>query len=108
MALPIAYTLNEGDMRARRGTIADAFRDIILDVKSLPLGYAYRFASTYDVLARIVSLVDVGRQRCPFLTFKIILAAGYQPLCLEITGPPGARAVIADLFGRSQHFMSAR
>jgi len=39
------------------------------------------------------------RQCCPFLTFKIIVEAGNQAICLEITGPPDAEPVIADFFG---------
>jgi len=34
-----------------------------------------------------------------FLTFRIIVATGQQPICLEITGPPEAKSVIADFFG---------
>jgi hypothetical protein len=43
-------------------------------------------------------LVDLERQCCAFLTFRIVVAAG-KPICLEITGPPEAKAVIADFFG---------
>ena len=99
MELPIACTLNHAEMRERRSIILDAFRGAALDVTSLPLGYAYHFAPTSEVLARIVNLVDLERQCCPFLTFKIIVGAGNQAICLEVTGPPEAKPVIADFFG---------
>jgi hypothetical protein len=86
-------------MRERRRTILDAFRGSARSVTSLPLGYAYSFEPTSEVLAQLVRLVDLERQCCPFLTFRIIIAAGTQPICLEITGPPEAKAVIADFFG---------
>jgi hypothetical protein len=99
MELPIACTLNDPEMRERQSIILDAFRGATIDVTSLPLGYAYRFATTSAVLAQIVNLVDLERQCCPFLTFKIVVAAGNQAICLEVTGPPEAKPVIADFFG---------
>jgi hypothetical protein len=99
MEPPIACTLNDPEMRERRRTILDGFRSATLEVTSLPLGYAYHFAPTSAVLAQIVNLVDWERQCCPFLTFNITVAAGNQTICLEITGPPEAKPMIADFFG---------
>ncbi|MGH9395585.1 MAG: hypothetical protein ACRD18_01870 [Terriglobia bacterium] len=99
MALPTACTLSEAEMRERRRTILDAVRGAVLNVTPLPLGYAYRFDPTSEVLALLGRLVDLERQCCPFLTFRIVVEAGNQPICLEITATPEAKAVIADFFG---------
>jgi hypothetical protein len=99
MESPIACTLNDAEMRERRKTILDAFRGATIDVTSLPLGYVYHFAPTSAVLAQIVELVDLERQCCPFLAFKIAVAANNQAICLEVTGPPEAKPMIADFFG---------
>jgi hypothetical protein len=99
MELPIACTLSESEMRERRQTMLNSLRGTALDVTSLPLGYAYRFEPTSDVLAHLSTLVDLERRCCPFLTFRIVVEAGNQPICLEVTGPPEAKAVIADFFG---------
>jgi hypothetical protein len=99
MELPIACTLTEAEMRERRQTILDSVREAILNVTSLPLGYAYRFEATSAVLAQLGRLVELERRCCPFLTFKIVIEAGSQPFCLEVTGPAEAKAVIADFFG---------
>ncbi len=99
MELPTACTLTDAEMRERRRTILDTFRGAALEVTSLPLGYTYRFEPTSEVLARLVHLVDLERQCCPFLTFKIIIEAGNQPIFIEITGPPEAKPMIADFFG---------
>ena len=99
MKPPIACTLNDVEMRERRRTLLDAFRNAALDVTSLPLGYVYHFPPTSAVLAQIVGLVELERQCCPFLTFKIIVAADNQGICLEVTGPAEAKPVIADFFG---------
>jgi hypothetical protein len=101
MGPPIACTLNDAEMREHRRTILDAFRGAARGVTSLPLGYAYHFAPTSEMLAQIASLVDLERQCCPFLTFKIIVAADSQAICLEVTGPAEAKPLIADFFGSS-------
>ncbi len=99
MNLPVACTLTEAEMRERRQTILDSVRRAALNVKSLPLGYAYGFEPTSEVLAHLSCLVDLERQCCPFLTFRIVVEAGNQPICLEVTGPLEAKTVIADFFG---------
>ena len=79
--------------------ILHSVRGAALDVTLLPLGYAYRFDPASEVMAQLVRLVDLERRCCPFLTFKITIEAGNQSICLEITGPLEAKAVIADFFG---------
>ena len=99
MELPIACTLSEAEIRDRRRTILDSVRGAVLHAASLPLGYAYCFEPTSDVLAQLAHLVDLERQCCPFLTFRIVVEAGNQPICLEVTGPAEAKAIIAEFFG---------
>ena len=65
----------------------------------LPNGYAYVFEATSEILSQLARLVDLERQCCAFLTFRIVVEAGLQPICIEITGPPEAKAIIADFFG---------
>src|SRR6266849_5605493 len=99
MELPIACNLSEGELRERRQTMLNLVRGAALNVTSLPLGYAYRFEPTSEVLAHLSRLVDLERQCCQFLTFRIVVEAGNQPICLEITGPSEAKSIIADFFG---------
>jgi hypothetical protein len=99
MELPIACTLTEAEMRERRQTMLDIIRRSSLGVTALPLGYAYRFEPTSEVLRRLSQLVDLERVCCPFLTFRIVVEAAQQSISLEVTGPPEAKEVIADFFG---------
>ena len=99
MEPPLACTLTDAQMRERRKTLLNAFRSAALGTTSLPLGCAYRFKPTSEVLIQLTTLVDLERQCCPFLTFKIIVEPGKQPISLEITGPPEAKPLIADFFG---------
>ena len=98
MEFAIACNLSDAELRKRRRTLLDSFRGAVLNVASVPLGYAYRFPPNSETLAYVSSLVDLERQCCPFLTFKIVIEAGNQAICLEITGPAEAKAVIADFF----------
>jgi hypothetical protein len=99
MEPPIACTLTDAEMRERRKTLLNAFRGAVLGTTSVPLGYAYRFEPTSEVLVQLTTLIDLERQCCRFLTFKIIVEPGNQPISLEITGPPEAKPLIADFFG---------
>ena len=95
--LPIACTLTDAELRKRRQTIIDTFRNMRVNVTELPDGYAYSFA-TSEALLQIAQLVDLERQCCSFLTFKIVVEAARGPMRLELTGPREAKATIAKYF----------
>lgn len=99
MELPVACTLTDAELRERRATILGSVRRAVLDISPLPSGYAYRFEATSENLSQLARLVDLERQCCAFLTFRIIVETGRQPICLKITGPPESKPVIADFFG---------
>ena len=90
-------TLNEMELRERQRTILASVRESVLDITPTADGYAYRFKSESEILMRLSTLVDLERRCCPFLTFRIVVEP-QQPIRLEITGPPDAKAVIG-LFG---------
>jgi hypothetical protein len=74
-------------------------RSDVIDTVSLPHGYRYAFTPGTAVLGRLADLVHLEHQCCRFLSFKIIVESGDSPIQLEVTGPPEARATIADFFG---------
>jgi hypothetical protein len=96
--LPIVCTLNEAELRERRRTVLDSIRASTIDVTETEEGYAFRFEPTSDVLARLSNLVDLERQCCAFLTFRIVVEP-QQPIKLEVTGPAGSKEMIADFLG---------
>jgi len=99
MEIPIACNLSDSELRERRQTILNFFRQSLLKVRPLPLGLAFSFQPSSEVLTRLAELVDLERKCCPFLTFKIVVEAGDLPIRLEVTGTAAAKKVIADLFG---------
>jgi hypothetical protein len=100
MDQPIVCTLTKSELRERRRTLLDAMKQATVDVAPMPGGYCYRFEPRSEVLMQLSRLVDLERQCCRFLTYRIVVEAGEQPIQLEITGPPEATSMVADLFGR--------
>jgi hypothetical protein len=98
MEPPVACMLTEAELRERRRTILDSVRRMALDITPLLDGYAYRFEPGSEVLSQLARLVDLERQCCAFLTFRIIVEAG-KPISLEITGPRESKSIIAEFFG---------
>jgi hypothetical protein len=95
MDFPIVCTLNEAELRDRREAILDVFRSLKVTATELPDGYSFTFPASSESLQRIAELVDLERQCCAFLTFKIIVEAGNAAMRLEVTGPAAAKNVIA-------------
>jgi hypothetical protein len=98
MELPIVCTLTESELRERRRTVLKSIRDACIGVAPIPEGYSYHFRPTSEVLSQLFNVVDLERQCCAFLTFKIVVEP-QRPICLEISGPPKALEMIRDLFG---------
>ena len=98
MNLPIACTLMEADLRQRRQLIMATFQRLRINVSELVDGYAFSFPASSEALQSIVELVDMERQCCPFLTFKIVIEAANGAMRLEVTGPGEAKKVIAEYF----------
>lgn len=98
MDLPIACTLSEADLHQRQQAISHMFRDIQVTVRELPDGYAFIFPAASERLQQITQLVDMERQCCAFLTFKIVVEAAKAEMRLEITGPGEAKKVVSEYF----------
>jgi hypothetical protein len=99
MDLPIACTLTEAALRERRQATMNTFREMKVSVSELTDGYVYSFEATSEALLQIAHLVDMERQCCPFLTFKIVVENAGGPIRLEIRAPEKkAKSVIAQYF----------
>lgn len=97
MDLPIVCTLSESELAERRRTLIASLGDLALARVETPDGIEYRFAPSSGTLGQLAHLVDLERQCCRFLTFRIIVEP-QSPIVLEITGPPAARSFLAGLF----------
>ncbi len=94
----LVCTLAESELQERRTTVLDAIRAKAIDVQAIADGYSYRFSSSPELLTQLTQLIELERQCCQFLTFKLIVAP-QQPITLEVSGPSAAKAIIAKFFG---------
>lgn len=96
--LPIACELNSAELQQRRTTILAKVRRSVVKVTELEDGFAYAFPPEVNQLKELAGLIDLERQCCPFLRFRLTIEAGGGPFCLEITGPEGTKKFLADIF----------
>ena len=94
MDLPIVCTLTEEELRERRRTVLNSIGGTAVNITSILDGYSYSFEAPSEVITQLSRLVDVERQCCRFLTFRIVVECGGQPIRLEITGPPEAKPLL--------------
>jgi hypothetical protein len=96
--MTVACTLTTAQLHERRLEIMNTFRSIQAVTSELEDGYAFTFQVSSEALQRVAELVDLERQCCPFLAFKIVVDAGNQWMRLEVTGPVEAKKMIAEYY----------
>ena len=96
--LPIACSLTSAELQERRRTVLEKARRAVVEVKELDDGYAYSFPSEGEWLHELAGLIDLERQCCPFLRFRITLEANGGPTWLEMTGPEGTKEFLISTF----------
>ncbi len=96
--LPIACRLTAPELQQRRAGVLRKVRAAAVEVKEREDGLAYRFPSDNDLLADLLTLIQLERQCCPFLKFTLIVEAGEGPTWLELTGPLGTKEFLASMF----------
>jgi hypothetical protein len=97
--LPIACSLTNAELHERRQTILKQLRSVVAEVRELDHGYAYSFASGGGRLSEIGSMIELERQCCPFLRFRLTVEANSGPIWLELTGPDGTKEFLKEVFG---------
>jgi RimJ/RimL family protein N-acetyltransferase len=97
-ALPIACTLTAPELHERRQTVLQKVRRAVLNVRELENGYAYSFPLASEWLRELTGLIDLERQCCPFLSFRLTVEEGNGLLLLEMTGPQGTKDFLLSTF----------
>jgi hypothetical protein len=96
--IPIACALTDKQLQQRRKDYLDKIAGSLAGFEELESGFSYRFPLRETVLQDLAEIVDLERQCCPFLSFKIILEAGNDFVSLELTGAKGTKETIKSLF----------
>ena len=95
--LPIACTLTSSELQERRRTVLEQFRQAVIQATELEDGFSYSTAAEATSLRDLVTLIELERQCCPFLRFRLTFEPDGGPWLLELTGPPGTKEFLADL-----------
>ena len=97
-SLPIACTLTSSELQERRSNSLQKVRRGVVEVRELEDGYAYSFPSKGEWLREVAGLIDLERECCPFLRFRLTVEANGGPMWLELTGPEGTKDFLASTF----------
>lgn len=97
-SLPIACNLTSAELQERRRTVLEKLRDAVVEVNELADGYSYSFKSEGGCFKELADMIDLERQCCPFLQFRVSVAAGNGPLTLVVTGPEGTKEFLLSTF----------
>lgn len=62
-----------------------------------PLADGFRLTFEPDLFDSIVKYVKNERLCCPFIAFRIVVAADSGPITLELTGPIGTKELIGEV-----------
>ena len=95
--LPITCTLGPAALKARKEDLLGGLVRRALERLDTPNGHRVRFAPDAGVLANIANVVEIERQCCRFLTFRLTAEPDNGPIWLEFSGPPGTREFLAGL-----------
>ena len=93
---PIACTLSAADYAARTEDTADLARRALRSRQPIPNGTRLTFEAGDDTERRLRDVIAAEAHCCAFLRMDLQPTA--DALILEITGPAGAQAIIAELF----------
>ena len=91
---PIACTLTSEELQQEAANLLPGLIATAQNVEWLPEGIRLIFSAETSLLQRIVSVIERERSCCRFFHFKLDIAPGGGLIDLEVTGPPGTRAVL--------------
>jgi len=98
-ATPIACYLTDKQLQARRKNYLDKAADTLVEATEIANGFIYKFPLKPAILQDLAEIIDLERQCCPFLNFKLIVESGTDFVSLEMTGAEGTKEIIKSLFG---------
>jgi hypothetical protein len=96
--LPIACSLNDGDLAARSAFVRGELFAGVVERQELDDGYAFRFPGDGDWPVNVAEFVAAERQCCSFFRFVLTFEPGLGPIWMTLTGPEGTKQFIEATF----------
>ena len=95
MDFPVACSLMPAELHERRLNVLSKIRDSVSSVTEVEHGFVYHFSPDNHLISELASLIQLERECCPFLTFRLTIEQGNGPVSLEMAGPDKPRALAA-------------
>lgn len=96
-SIPVVCALTPDDSKERKELLAKLGEQIV-ERREINDGLSFRFKPSDDLLARLGKAIDMERQCCRFLTFRLTVEPDDGPVWLELTGPAGTRDILNEYF----------
>jgi hypothetical protein len=96
--IPIVCTLPPADLARRRAALA-ALRSSAVEVRRIDDGLVIAFPAGPGLLARLAEVIDLERQCCRFLHFRLDVEPDGGSIALAITGPAGTSEFLVHELG---------
>jgi hypothetical protein len=93
---PLTCSLSPDGLRERKAVIDELVAAGLTALTAIPGGVRARFTARPELKADLDALVELEAQCCAFLSLTITGAD--DATVLEVTGPPDAQTLIAELF----------
>lgn len=84
------------EKRARYRELSGRLKAAVREKRSLVDGFGLRLNGIG--LVELAEWMSLERRCCPFLSFRLSVDRGREEVELEMTGPPGAKAVLEEAF----------
>jgi hypothetical protein len=97
-AEPISCSLHafDAEQETRYRALKQTLRATMQEVREMENGFAFVFPADASVCLAAMEFATLERLCCPFLTFQLELSPKSGPLTLVLSGPPGAKEILAE------------
>jgi hypothetical protein len=96
--LPVACNLIPTELQERRSNVLSKVLSAVTETIELEEGFQYRFRSDGELISELGKLIQLEHRCCPFLTFRLTVEPADGSVLLEMTGPEGTKAFLAEVF----------
>lgn len=97
--IPVACYLTDKELQARRRDYLDKAAESLIEATEISNGFIYKFPLKPAILQDLAEIIDLERQCCPFLNFRLTIESGTDFVALELTGAEGTKEIVRSLFG---------
>jgi rhodanese-related sulfurtransferase len=97
-ALPVACTLDAGELAARGASLREELFRHVEERQELPDGVRFRFPGSDEFRDKLLAFAAAERTCCAFFRIELAFEPGLGPIWLTLTGPAGVKVFVEQTF----------